>query len=713
LDKTQTFCFQFPTQQDETISYKPKVKKNTVVQLQIHRMSKSPATPTPPATRNANEVMPEKSLSRMCSSNSKIFDSVGFPMNIIKSAAAGGTDSNGGLNVSDIKAILKANGKSISGPSKTLRLRLKKLISDGASSADDSVTSPPLSCEYCGSLQSDQQKLKRCKCRTTYYCSSKCQKSHWKQHQKKHRLLIEVGEEKGKKIGEDQNKYNAGSTSTSHDGKKETTIEPPQPPENQVERQQNVRVRLTGLSNMALNGKLGTTTTWNEEKERFKVILDDKDIKKKGYVNVRPKNIEVIQEMTSKEMTHQYQEEEDRCCICLEELQSDASKFTMVACCGKGYHHKCFKNMLNSKMTVEQKMRCVHCQQKYKIIDEERVEELLFWVQKGKAWAQSMFGSWCKNGFIVQQSYEKAMEYYTLAADQGYAEAQYSLGLAYWHGKGVKQSYEKAIEYFTIAAEQKHSSAQCILASGYYKGFGVQQSYEKALEYYTLAAEQEDADAQYNMGVLYYHGKGVEQSDEIAWKWWTKAANQGEEKASKILNSSYENMAERGHIGAQLNLAKRYYNGFGVRQSFDKAAKYLKMAAERGNAFAQHDLGSMYEEGQGVPQSYEKAIEYYTLSAEQGQVRVQHKLGCLYANGTGVERSFKIARKWLTKAANKGYKPAIESLKLMTQFEGTLNATRAQEIDKENMKDEPMTSATDLQKLVQEILFDFESMQEL
>ena len=60
-------------------------------------------------------------------------------------------------------------------------------------------------------------------------------------------------------------------------------------------KQQNVRVRLTGLSKInALNGKLGTRTTWNEEKKRFKVILDDKDIKKKGYVNVQPKNLEII-----------------------------------------------------------------------------------------------------------------------------------------------------------------------------------------------------------------------------------------------------------------------------------------------------------------------------------------------------------------------------------------------------------------------------------
>ena len=36
----------------------------------------------------------------------------------------------------------------------------------------------------------------------------------------------------------------------------------------------------------------------------------------------------------------------------------------------------------------------------------------------------------------------------------GYAKAQYSLGLMYKKGHGVEQNYDKANEYFALAAEQ-------------------------------------------------------------------------------------------------------------------------------------------------------------------------------------------------------------------------------------------------------------------
>jgi TPR repeat protein len=101
----------------------------------------------------------------------------------------------------------------------------------------------------------------------------------------------------------------------------------------------------------------------------------------------------------------------------------------------------------------------------------------------------------------------------------------------YENGHGVEQSYEKAAEYYTMAAEQGHADAQYNLGVMYDNGHGVEQSYEKAAEYYTMAAEQGDAGAQYNLGAMYLSGEGVEQSYSIARKWWIKAADQGQEDA--------------------------------------------------------------------------------------------------------------------------------------------------------------------------------------
>ena len=49
---------------------------------------------------------------------------------------------------------------------------------------------------------------------------------------------------------------------------------------------------------------------------------------------------------------------------------------------------------------------------------------------------------------------------YTKAAKQGDAEAQYNLGMCYGQGKGVKQDVQKAVEWYTKAAEQGFESAK-------------------------------------------------------------------------------------------------------------------------------------------------------------------------------------------------------------------------------------------------------------
>ena len=51
-----------------------------------------------------------------------------------------------------------------------------------------------------------------------------------------------------------------------------------------------------------------------------------------------------------------------------------------------------------------------------------------------------------QHGQGVNQSYERAVEYYKAAARQGYAMAQLNLGNRYVQGQGVKQSNEKAWE---------------------------------------------------------------------------------------------------------------------------------------------------------------------------------------------------------------------------------------------------------------------------
>ena len=75
-------------------------------------------------------------------------------------------------------------------------------------------------------------------------------------------------------------------------------------------------------------------------------------------------------------------------------------------------------------------------------------------------------------------------------ATQGDARAQYSLGLCYFNGDGVKSDHEKAVFWYTKAAEQGNATAQHSLGISYYNGNGVEKDDEKTVYWLIKAAEQ-------------------------------------------------------------------------------------------------------------------------------------------------------------------------------------------------------------------------------
>ena len=64
-----------------------------------------------------------------------------------------------------------------------------------------------------------------------------------------------------------------------------------------------------------------------------------------------------------------------------------------------------------------------------------------------------------EHGEGVEQSYEKAFEYYEQAAHLGYVKAQYNLGNMYYKGECVERDFLKAREWWTKSAAQGHKNA--------------------------------------------------------------------------------------------------------------------------------------------------------------------------------------------------------------------------------------------------------------
>lgn len=149
-------------------------------------------------------------------------------------------------------------------------------------------------------------------------------------------------------------------------------------------------------------------------------------------------------------------------------------------------------------------------------------------------------------GMGVPKDYAKAMQWYQLAADQGYAlaqsnlgvmynngqgvprdRAQYKLGMAYEMGKGVAKNRVESMKWHLKAAEQGHADALFTIGYMYDKGEGVPENDAEAVKWYRSAAEDGDIWAQNILGVLYAKGVGVPEDFVQAYAWWDLAGAQG------------------------------------------------------------------------------------------------------------------------------------------------------------------------------------------
>jgi TPR repeat protein len=170
--------------------------------------------------------------------------------------------------------------------------------------------------------------------------------------------------------------------------------------------------------------------------------------------------------------------------------------------------------------------------------------------------------------------------------------------------------YEKAHEWFRIAAQRGDPKAMWYLGSMYSLGNGVAQDNGRALGWYTGSAERGNSDAQFVLGQMYYQALGTPQNYAMAFQWWGKAA-------------------ARGDAAAQSNLGMMYETGQGVPQNFGKALDLFTKSARAGNVYGEFDLGDMYENGRGVKQDYAAACEWYERAAAQGHKDAASRLELL------------------------------------------------------------------------------------
>ena len=93
------------------------------------------------------------------------------------------------------------------------------------------------------------------------------------------------------------------------------------------------------------------------------------------------------------------------------------------------------------------------------------------------------------------------------------ADEKFSLGCIYDEGKYVTRSINKAIYYYTLAANQNFPEAQFVLGCIYDEGKYVATNIDKSIHYFSLAANQNYRDAQYILGLIYSKSKNFDKAN--------------------------------------------------------------------------------------------------------------------------------------------------------------------------------------------------------
>ncbi|KAI8882326.1 HCP-like protein [Backusella circina FSU 941] len=373
-------------------------------------------------------------------------------------------------------------------------------------------------------------------------------------------------------------------------------------------------------------------------------------------------------------------------------------------------------------------------QNKIRELFEYRVEQMANELTKAQAYFSDQFRDCQKQntveaqltlGFLYQHGYgirkitSRAIEFYTLAANEGNTDAQYNLASIYHTHYDMKWNYREAFKWYTKAAESGSMYAQSGLALLYQKGLGVDIDYSKTVYWYTKAAEMHNVQAQISLGCIYRKGDIVDQDHIKAVAWYKAAVMEGSQVGQTCLdllasNSSTNDDGDAGRLleeaplkmdfkrglcsklrddvetiiepaksenlkklamkalkkdgNAMFEIGLTYYRGGQFKQDKDTAFRWIRKAAKAKLVKAQCFIAEMYKEGDCVEQDYPKSsIWYTTAAAKKRESTARYCLGQMYYQGLGVRKDPLEASRWYTLAAERKHNDAQCQLGLLRE----------------------------------------------
>lgn len=226
----------------------------------------------------------------------------------------------------------------------------------------------------------------------------------------------------------------------------------------------------------------------------------------------------------------------------------------------------------------------------------------------GDAAATSILGEFYMEGVGVPEDLERGIELVEKAISMGCSEATEVLSGLFLQAKKVPIDRQRAFRYIEQGARMGHPAQMGKMAYTYLMGDDLPQDYRLALEWGQKAAKMGDFLGMITLAMIYDDGLGVYRDPSQAAYWYRQCLAQDpddiqcmyrlaicltdpfEEFGLHPSQSDYEEAfsllsrgVEKGDLDCHMLIAWFYEMGHVVRQDYNTAYKYFKLAADHGH----------------------------------------------------------------------------------------------------------------------------------
>ncbi|GGI85973.1 tetratricopeptide repeat protein [Legionella impletisoli] len=287
--------------------------------------------------------------------------------------------------------------------------------------------------------------------------------------------------------------------------------------------------------------------------------------------------------------------------------------------------------------------------------------------------AQFKLGQLYEHGIAVNQNYQKALEFYQLAAEQKDLRAEYNIGLMYLEGKGVERNYQEAESWLKDAAFKGNTMAQYALARIKEQGFHdetgkivIERDPTESVAMYYIASSNDYGPAQYRLAEILVREKQADVSVAAV------------KKRNQTIKKLYHGAVQEGVKEASLPLA--FFNAMDTNaEKQQEAYAVAKKYAEEGNTEAALLVGLMLDRGVGVAKNPSEAIYWYqkTTMTPVGSFI----MGTYLNQGQHISQDVATSKKLLQHSADSGFSYGNLNLAVVKERDGQafldeLNAAR-------------------------------------